>query len=110
MTNVSISTPDVSAPDLTDIYLIPHTNMPENMEAAIQRILELECRLEDLARGFEIADACGMYQMMHSFVEQANQALETKMIMLHESSEFKIRRVVNDVNDHTDTGAYQHQP
>jgi len=56
-----------------------YLNAPTDMQDAIDRIMELEMRLEDLARASEIAEFSNNYQMIRGFRESAEAALENKI-------------------------------
>ena len=66
---------DSPANELLEVYL----NAPQGPQAAIDRIIELEMRLEDLSRASEIAEYSGNYQMMRGFRESADLALVNKI-------------------------------
>lgn len=70
-----------------DLFLKKYTNMPTDMNAAVERIRELELVLEDLARAVEIATITGSHTLCEGFVERANRALETKMLDDHSGPE-----------------------
>ncbi len=54
-------------------------NAPETLELAIQRIMEVEMRLEDLARAVEIAEITGQLNMVEGFRREADECLKTKI-------------------------------
>lgn len=56
-------------------------NAPEDMDAAIQRILELELRLEDLHRAAEIAVAVRDFTLIEGQMPEADKALATKIVV-----------------------------
>lgn len=58
---------------------VTYTNAPEDLESAVQRILKAEMLLEDLARAAEIAQITGQWNLLGSFVEQANDYLAGKI-------------------------------
>ena len=71
--------------DLDDAYpdifgnRIKYENLPETLEAAIDRIKTLEIALEDLSRASEIAQYSGQLEVMGSFREAADALLATKI-------------------------------
>lgn len=56
-----------------------YLNAPETLEEAIQRIMEVEMRLEDLARAVEIAEITGQLNMVEGFRREADECLKTKI-------------------------------
>lgn len=54
---------------------------PETLDAAIERILELELRLGDLHRAAEIAVAVRDFTLMEGQMPEAEKALETKIVV-----------------------------
>jgi hypothetical protein len=69
-----------------DLFKQKYTNTPESLDAAIERIRELELRLEDLARGVEIAVFTRQFDLVDGFVNAANEALKTKMVEDYENT------------------------
>lgn len=64
-----------------------YTNMPKDMDAAVERIRELELVLEDLTRAVEIATITQSFTLCEGFVARANEALEKKMLNDHSGPE-----------------------
>ena len=58
-----------------DTYL----NAPLDLDAAIQRIMDVEMRLEDLARAAEIASITRQFEILEGFVSSANECLVNKI-------------------------------
>ena len=58
-----------------DTYL----NAPPDLDAAIQRIMELEMRLEDLARAAEIVEITRQFELFEGFRRAADEALVNKI-------------------------------
>ena len=56
-------------------------NAPEDMEKAIERIIELELRLGDLHRAAEIAVAVRDMTLIEGQMPEAEKALETKIVV-----------------------------
>jgi len=56
-----------------------YLNAPADMDAAIQRIMELEMRLEDLARAAEIVEITRQFELFEGFRKAAEDALVNKI-------------------------------
>ena len=56
-------------------------NAPEDLEKAIERIIELELRLGDLHRAAEIAVAVRDMTLIEGQMPEAEKALETKIVV-----------------------------
>ena len=54
-------------------------NAPEDYASAVERIMELEMRLEDLARAAEIVEITRQFELFEGFRNEANTALTTKI-------------------------------
>ena len=54
---------------------------PETLDAAIERILELELRLGDLHRAAEIAVAVRDFSLIEGQMPEAEKTLETKIVV-----------------------------
>ena len=54
-------------------------NAPETLEAAIERLMEAEMRLEDLARACEIASITRQMEIIDAFKTAADDYLQTKI-------------------------------
>lgn len=54
-------------------------NAPQDYFNAVKRIMEIEMRLEDLARAAELAEITGQINMIESFRKQAEESLQNKM-------------------------------
>ncbi len=91
MTNITqVTAPDIESEEglqeleekLKDLKLAhqeKYLNAPETLEQAIQRIMEVEMRLEDLARAVEIAEITGQLNMVEGFRREADECLKTKI-------------------------------
>jgi hypothetical protein len=69
---------------LNDIQLpVPeYKNAPENIESAIQRIMDLEVALEDLSRAIEIAVISRQFELVDGFRSRADEMLQTKITVV----------------------------
>lgn len=56
-----------------------YLNAPADLQDAIDRIIELELRLEDLARAVEIAEITGQLNLVEGFRRDAEATLEKKI-------------------------------
>ena len=54
-------------------------NAPEDYASAVERIMELEMRLEDLARAAEIVEITRQFELFEGFRNEANSALTNKI-------------------------------
>lgn len=61
-------------------------NAPETLESAIERIMELEMKLEDLSRASEIATITRQFEILDSFKREADECLEKKIVIEQPSS------------------------
>jgi DNA-directed RNA polymerase subunit L len=94
MSNTQVDEKDL--PKVETVYV----NAPETLEAAIARIMELEMRLEDLARASEIAMITRQFDMMESFKTSADECLLTKITIDHPSAEdFKLTVITDEKTD-----------
>lgn len=69
---------------------------PETLELAVERIMELEMRLEDLSRACEIASITRQFEMYESFVNDAQESLKTKIQIEQPSAEDLKLTVITD--------------
>jgi hypothetical protein len=77
-------------------------NAPETLEAAIERIMEVEMRLEDLARASEIASITRQFEMLDSFKMAADECLLTKITIEQPTAEdFKLTVIEGEVSEET---------
>jgi len=70
--------------DVTGVKKEPaviYHNAPEDLDAARERIMELEMRLGDLHRACEIAVVCKDFGLMESFLLPSEAALEKKIVV-----------------------------
>lgn len=56
-----------------------YLNAPTDMQGAIDRIMELEMRLEDLSRATEIVEITRQFELLASFRREADDALLSKI-------------------------------
>lgn len=92
-----------TAVDEKDLPEVPEAKLigaPESLDAAIERIMELEMRLEDLARACEIASITRQFEILDGFKASADTALETKIQIEQPSLEdFKVTVLTNKEED-----------
>jgi hypothetical protein len=69
----------VQEKDLPNIPEPTFVNAPEDLESAVQRILETEMVLEDLVRSVEIARITGQWNLVDSFCQRADELLAGKI-------------------------------
>jgi hypothetical protein len=76
--NVASTTavPEKDIPQMPQVIL---HNAPETLEAAIQRIMEVEMKLEDLSRASEIASITRQFEILDSFKREADECLAKKI-------------------------------
>lgn len=58
-----------------------YLNAPDDLESAIQRIMELEMRLEDLSRAAEIVEITRQFELFEGFRKAADEALVNKIVI-----------------------------
>ena len=68
---------DLGPVEIRDTYI----NAPTDLDAAIERIMELEMRLEDLARAAEIVEITRQFELFEGFRKAAEQALVNKIVI-----------------------------
>lgn len=75
--------PEMSEEDMMKAMMPKPTyhGAPENMDAAIERILDLELRLGDLHRAAEIATVVRDFTLIEGQMPEAEKALETKIVV-----------------------------
>ena len=95
-----MSTTQVDKKDLPEKQTT-FVNAPKDLETAIKRIFDLEMALEDLSRAVEIATYSGQLSIIDSFKRAADQALETKIQIVHKENDFKLT-ILTDDNDSKD--------
>jgi hypothetical protein len=77
-------------------------NLPETLEAAIERIRALETALDDLNRASEIAQYSGQFEILGSFRDVADAILVNKITVDHSKpAEMNIVMVTNEKADAT---------
>lgn len=96
MTTTAVDKKDLPVPQT--VYL----NAPEDLEAAIKRIMEVEMRLEDLSRATEIAMITRQFDMVESFKSAADDCLQSKITMEHPTAEdFKLTVIEGEISEET---------
>lgn len=87
--------------------LVPtYVNAPEDLDSAVQRILKAEMLMEDMARAAEIAQITGQWNILESFVSQANEYLAGKIqIEQPDHGPMKIRVVTGTLKDQESSDA-----
>jgi len=68
-------------PDTPVMIKPTYHNAPADLDAAIERILELELRLGDLHRAAEIAVAVRDFSLIEGQMPEAEKSLETKIVV-----------------------------
>lgn len=89
MSNTAVSVPDINTQEgleelgekLEGVQLLKekYLNAPADLQTAVERIMELEMRLEDLARAAEIAEITQNVGMIEGFRRDAEAALANKI-------------------------------
>lgn len=90
-----MSTTSVEEKDLPQVEM-ELLNAPETLEDAIERIFELEMRLEDLARAAEIVEITRQFELFEGFRTAANETLVTKIVRQQPSAENLQLTVITD--------------
>lgn len=75
---------NTTAVDEKDIPALPeptYHNAPEDVPSAIERIMQLEMRLEDLCRAVEIAQITRQFEILEGFKSQADECLQSKIVI-----------------------------
>jgi hypothetical protein len=99
------STTEVGSEELDAKFLPTYVNAPETVDAAVQRLLEVEMALEDLARAVEIAQITSNLSMLDTFRESALDVLKTKIeIVQPDFGELKLNVIVDDREKNATTG------
>jgi hypothetical protein len=80
-----------------------YLNAPTDMQGAIDRIMELEMRLEDLSCATEIVEITRQFELLASFRREADSALETKITIDRPvpTEKMKITVVTGEVSQET---------
>lgn len=68
-------------PEQSGVIKPVYHNAPADMDAAIERIIELELRLGDLHRAAEIATVVRDFTLIEGQMPEAEKALETKIVV-----------------------------
>jgi hypothetical protein len=96
---IKMSTTAVNEKDLP----VPEAKIvgaPETLELAVDRIMELEMRLEDLVRACEIASITRQLEMVDSFAMAAQESLKSKIQIEQPTAEdLKITVITDDKED-----------
>jgi hypothetical protein len=82
--NVLHSIADTTAVPEKELPQMPQPvlhNAPETLEGAIERIMELEMKLEDLSRASEIAAITRQFEILESFKREADECLAKKIVI-----------------------------
>ena len=79
--NTAVDEKDI--PKLEPVY----HNVPETLEDAIQRIMQVEMLLEDLSRATEIATITRQFEILDGFKRSADDYLEGKITIEQPTSE-----------------------
>jgi len=94
-----------TAVDEKDLPPVPEAkliNKPEDLDAAVERIMELEMRLEDLARACEIAMITRQFDVVESFKATADECLLKKIVIEQPTAEdFKLTILEGEVSEET---------
>jgi hypothetical protein len=101
MSQVDTSTENPETPAM--IKPIYH-NAPEDLEKAIERILELELRLGDLHRAAEIAVVVRDFTLIEGQMPEAEKSLENKIIVEYPSNGHAPLTVVTGTYDPAKAG------
>lgn len=83
-----------------------YLNAPTDMQDAIDRIMELEMRLEDLSRASEIVEITRQFELFEGFRRAADEALEKKITIDRPipTEKMKITVVTGEVSQETIDG------
>ena len=101
MSQVDTSTENPDTPQM--IKPIYH-NAPADLDAAIERILELELRLGDLHRAAEIAVVVRDMTLVEGQMPEAEKALETKIVVEYPNAGHAPITVITGTYDPTKAG------
>jgi hypothetical protein len=84
---MSINTTAVDEKDIPALPESVYHNAPEDVLTAIERIMELEMRLEDLSRAVEIVQITRQFELLEGFKNQADECLKQKITIEQPSQE-----------------------
>jgi hypothetical protein len=77
-------------------------NAPKDVEQAVERIMELEMRLEDLVRATEIAEASGQWHIIGGFRLDADSALANKITVEYpQAGDAKFTLITGEISNAT---------
>jgi hypothetical protein len=93
--SMNTSVEDKDLPE-SHVQKTEYFNAPTTIEQAIERIMEVEMRLEDLARAAEIAGITRQYNILEGFVNSATACLESKITINQPSAEDLKLTIVTD--------------
>jgi predicted transcriptional regulator len=94
--NMDTAVPEKELPAVPEAKLV---NAPENLEDAIQKLMEAEMRLEDLARACEIAAITRQFEIMEAFKDAADEYLLTKVqIEQPDTGDIKVTVVTGELD------------
>jgi hypothetical protein len=94
----NVGTTAVEEKDIPPPSTVFH-NAPETLEAAIERLMEAEMRLEDLARACEIASITRQMEIVEAFKTAADEYLQTKItINQPETGDIKLNVVTGTLD------------
>lgn len=75
-------------------------NAPETLEDAIQRIMRLEMCLDDLSRAAEIAQFSKQYHLTETYIREAEELLEARIIVPEEEQgDFKLTVIEGELDE-----------
>lgn len=79
-------------------------NLPEDLEAAIERIMTLEAALDDLVRAVEIGSTMSNFDYTRSFAERGSELVANKIVPVFDDSgePVKILVVTDDTKEETE--------
>jgi hypothetical protein len=101
------STPEIDQDMLNKIFdqceaLKKLENAPATLEDAIQRIMQLETVLDDLARASEIAQYSKQYDRANTYIREAEEILQNRIREPEiEQGDFKFTMVEGTMTDET---------
>lgn len=93
LSNVDVSTEN---PDQGKVLKPIYHNAPADLDAAIERIIELELRLGDLHRAAEIAVAVRDFTLIEGQMPEAEKSLENKIVIEYPHVDQRITVITGD--------------
>ena len=86
-------------------------NAPKDYISAVQRIMELEMRLEDLSRAAEIVEITRQFELFEGFRTAADESLKTKILHKRENTgDLNLTVITGELDMSKINGAAQPQP